>query len=299
MKKMKLIVAAIMIMTIGATSTALAKSEARSLGKQASSDKNWRPVWQVNRTISGYKIKIHSGKPIVNTVQLLDSERKKEFTYARYFGSGAVITKNFDKPIKVGRIKVNMDKARGSKVELWVYTEKEKPKRVEPERNDRNRQVGRRGDRNRYPDDYEPVKRRRRIGRHPRYDDRVDPRDGRGPYTGDTHRPYPPDGHDPRIDRLRNYVSLGTITPALRDQTIIWYVGGQIRGFDLVVEQGRANIESIRLISGDRILRERDVRRQLTGGETIRENIGPADITRIEIDIFENENGMFSLNVRE
>ena len=310
MKKMKLIVTAIMIITFGITSTGLARSDTRSLGKRASSDKNWRPVWQVDRKISGYKIKIHSGKPIVNTVQLLDSERKKEFTYARYFGSGAVITKQFDKPIKVGRIKVNMDKARGSKIELWVYTEKEKTNRVEKdkrdrnnrvedEHRDRNRRVGRRGDRNRYPDDYEHGERRRRIGRHPRYDDRVERRDGRGPYSDDTHRPYPPDGHDPRIDRLRNSVSLGNITPALRDQTIIWYVGGQIRGFNLVVEQGRANIESIRLISGDRILREREVRRYVTSGEALREDIGPTDITRIEIDVFENENGSFSLSVRE
>jgi hypothetical protein len=298
MKKMKLIVAAILIITIGAASTAVAKSEARSLGKKAASDKKWRPVWQVNRKISGYKIKIHSGKPIVNSVQLLDSEKKKEFTYARYFGSGEVIKEEFGKPMMVGRIKVNMDKARGSKVELWIYTEKEKKKRVEQQHRDRNTHGEYRGGTGRYSDN-EHVKRRRSIGRYRRYDDLVEHYEEKGPYVDDTHRTYPPAGRDPRIDRLRNYVGLGTISPALQSQTIVWYVGGRISGFDLAMEQGRARIESVRLISGDRVWRELEVRRYLTGGEALREELGPMDITRIEIDIMDNTHGAFSLNVRE
>lgn len=299
MKMMKLIVATIVVMAVCAPATVLAKNSARSLGKQASSGKKWRPVWQVDRKISGYKIKIHSGKPIVNTVQLLDSEKKKEFTYARYFGSGEVIKEEFGKPMKVGKIKVNMDKARGSKVELWIYTEKKKKKRVEEEQHDRNGQVGHRGERIRYGDDYDNFERRGRIGRYQRYDDRVEHDQGSGPYADDTYNPYPPAGRDPRIDRLRNYVDLGTISPALQSQTVIWYVGGQISGFDLAMEQGRARIESIRLISGDRVWREWEIRRYFTSGEALREDIGRTDITRIEIDIMDNTHGRFSLNVRE
>jgi len=96
------------------------KSGEVNLGDKTPSDKKEKLIWNVNRQITGFRVEIKAGKPIINEIKLLDTDN--EWTVGAYFDTGQKWEKKFSSPIQAGQLRVNVDKASGSKLRLIVYT---------------------------------------------------------------------------------------------------------------------------------------------------------------------------------
>jgi hypothetical protein len=99
---------------------ALCKRQEVNLGDKSPSEKKEKLIWNVNRQITGFRIEIKAGRPIINTIKLLGSDT--EFTVGAYVDTGQKWEKLLAGPTHVGQLRVNVDKARGSTLRLVVYT---------------------------------------------------------------------------------------------------------------------------------------------------------------------------------
>lgn len=76
-------------------------------------------IWNVSREITGFKVEVLDGNPIINTIRFLGIE---DFQVGAYFSKGQSWEKKLDKTVSVGQLRVNVDKAQGSRLQLTVYT---------------------------------------------------------------------------------------------------------------------------------------------------------------------------------
>ncbi len=76
-------------------------------------------VWNVDREITGFRVEVVEGRPIINKVKLV---RGEEWGVGAYFSSGQPLEKKWDAPRHAGQIGVNLDNARQTKLRLIVYT---------------------------------------------------------------------------------------------------------------------------------------------------------------------------------
>ncbi len=76
-------------------------------------------IWDVNDEVRGFEVFVREGRPIVNTVRLLGGGQ--EFTVGTYMERGQSFRHNFDRPTRIGQLRVNVDQAQGSALELKLY----------------------------------------------------------------------------------------------------------------------------------------------------------------------------------
>lgn len=76
-------------------------------------------IWDVNEDVRGFEVFVREGRPIVNTVRLLGGGA--EFTVGSYLESGRSFRHTFDRPTRIGQLRVNVDQAQGSALELKLY----------------------------------------------------------------------------------------------------------------------------------------------------------------------------------
>ena len=72
-------------------------------------------LWEVHDSIRGFEVSVTKGRPIINTVKLVGGE---EFTVGAYVEEGKSFRKDFDSPVQVSQIRINVDKAIGSELKL-------------------------------------------------------------------------------------------------------------------------------------------------------------------------------------
>ncbi len=75
-------------------------------------------VWNVDREITGFRIEVVEGRPIINKVKIVKVE---EWPVGAYFSPGQPLEKRFDSPRQAGQIGANLDNARGTKLRLVIY----------------------------------------------------------------------------------------------------------------------------------------------------------------------------------
>lgn len=96
-----------------------ARSGANATSKDAAlkrpSQKKESLVWEVHDAIRGFEVFVTEGNPIINTVKVLGGQ---EFSVGAYVAKGHSFRKDFDRPVQVGQLRVNVDKAQGSELKL-------------------------------------------------------------------------------------------------------------------------------------------------------------------------------------
>lgn len=121
MKGPKVTVFVILVLIGLAFSTnAFCKRREVNLGDKSPSDKKEQLIWNVNRQITGFRVEIKAGRPIINTIKFLGTDT--EFTVGAYIDAGQKWEKLLPGSTHVGQLRVNVDKARGSTLRLIVYT---------------------------------------------------------------------------------------------------------------------------------------------------------------------------------
>lgn len=115
----RLILAALGITFLGAA----APAGSLQLEEKATNEKKTSLVWNVNREISGVRIDVLEGTPIINTVKFMGGE---EFQVGAHFSKGQHWERTLDNPARVGQLRVTLDKAQGSKIRLTVQPASEK-----------------------------------------------------------------------------------------------------------------------------------------------------------------------------
>jgi len=101
------------------TTTTTAKSGEVVIGTYTASEKKQNPVFNVNRSITGFRVEIKTGQLIINEVRFLGG---KKFTVGRYFNAGEKYEQKLGSATNVGQLRVNLDKAKGDQIRLVVYT---------------------------------------------------------------------------------------------------------------------------------------------------------------------------------
>lgn len=96
-----------------------ARADDVKLEEKSPSQKQEQLIWNVNREISGFRVEILEGNPIINTIKFLGDE---EFRVGSYFSKGQSWEKRLDQPRQVGQLRVNVDKAQGSRLRLVLFT---------------------------------------------------------------------------------------------------------------------------------------------------------------------------------
>lgn len=76
-------------------------------------------VWNVDREITGFRIEVVEGRPIINKVKIV---RGEEWGVGAYFSPGQPLEKKFDAPRSAGQIGANLDNARQTKLRLVIFT---------------------------------------------------------------------------------------------------------------------------------------------------------------------------------
>ena len=76
-------------------------------------------VWNVNREITGFRVEVVEGRPIINKVKIV---RGEEWGVGAYFAPGQPLEKRWDTPRQAGQVGANLDNARQTKLRLVVYT---------------------------------------------------------------------------------------------------------------------------------------------------------------------------------
>ncbi|MCC5846934.1 MAG: hypothetical protein JJU29_02490 [Verrucomicrobia bacterium] len=71
--------------------------------------------WQVNEEIRGFEIVVLEGRPIINTIKVVGVQ---DFTIGAYIDAGSSVKREFEQPRQVGRIRVSVDRADASALEL-------------------------------------------------------------------------------------------------------------------------------------------------------------------------------------
>lgn len=134
-------------------------------------------IWTVDREITGFRVDVLDGNPIINTVRFLG--RDEEFHVGAYFSKGQNVERRLSRPVRVGQLRVNVDRAQGSRLRLTIYTS------------------------------------------------------GGGR------------GSSGRSD------SAALRRPTQRQQSLIWDVNQEIRGFEVIVREGRPIINTVRILGGE------------------------------------------------
>jgi hypothetical protein len=75
-------------------------------------------IWDVNREIRGFEVVVREGRPILNTVKFLGGE---EFHIGAYKEVGEGFRKDFDDRVRVGQLRVTVDQAQNSAIELKTW----------------------------------------------------------------------------------------------------------------------------------------------------------------------------------
>lgn len=75
-------------------------------------------IWSVNRAVNGVRVEVLSGNPIINTVKFLGGQ---EFRVGAYFTKGQNWEHRLDRPVNVGQLRVNVDKAQGSQIRVTIF----------------------------------------------------------------------------------------------------------------------------------------------------------------------------------
>ncbi len=123
MKALRITNFVIVVLVISLFSTsALCKSTKGeiNLGEQSPSKKKTSVIWNVNRAITGFRVEIKAGRPIINEIRFIPE--KKKWIVGAYFNAGSNWEKYLTGSRHCTQLRVNVDKAQGSRLRLVVYT---------------------------------------------------------------------------------------------------------------------------------------------------------------------------------
>lgn len=75
-------------------------------------------IWDIhNPTVTYLEVRVTAGRCIINTVKLMGGQ---EFRVGAYFDKDQFWKHTFDAPVPIGQVRVNVDKAIGSKLKVTV-----------------------------------------------------------------------------------------------------------------------------------------------------------------------------------
>ena len=77
-------------------------------------------IWNVNREIKGFKVEVVEGRCIINTVRFLGGQ---EFRVGAWLEKKQNLTKKLDANVRVGQLRVNVDKGGGAQIRLILETD--------------------------------------------------------------------------------------------------------------------------------------------------------------------------------
>ena len=104
-----------LIVWTGASGNVTRDSNSDDTATKRPTNKKESLIWEVHDSIRGFEVIVTEGRPIINTVKLLGGE---EFAVGAYVENGQSFRKDFDSPVQVGQLRVNVDKAIGSELKL-------------------------------------------------------------------------------------------------------------------------------------------------------------------------------------
>lgn len=113
-------IAFILALSASYEASAKPKTVQKVIGEKTPTKKKEQLIWNVNQAITGFRVEIKAGRPIINEIRFLG--RSEKWTVGRYFNAGQVWETKLESPVQVGQLRVNTDKAVGSRLRLIVYT---------------------------------------------------------------------------------------------------------------------------------------------------------------------------------
>ena len=108
-----------LIILSAASHTAHAKT-VRLETKTPTSNGKQSLIWNVNREIRGFKVEVLEGRCIVNTIKFLGG---REFRIGAWIEKKQNVTRKLDPKVRVGQLRLNVDKGAGAKIRLSVETD--------------------------------------------------------------------------------------------------------------------------------------------------------------------------------